>query len=68
MTGGLHNGDCVDNTEMSINEGSWSLLPGTANLPSARLKPLGVSLNNEIFMIGEQYRNFISFKKEKVHI
>jgi len=51
VTGGS-DGDCLDSTEMSINEGSWSLLSGTSNLPSARIGLRGVSLNNEIFMIG----------------
>jgi len=51
VTGG-YDGDCLNSTEISINEGPWSLLSGTSYLPSARIGLRGVSLNNEIFMIG----------------
>ena len=57
VTGGvIYNGtDPVDTvtTELSINDGAWSIAP-FGNLPTPRHGLRGISLNNNVFMTGEQ--------------
>jgi len=50
VTGGL-NKITLDTTELSFNEGDWSVVT-SGNLPTARIGPRGVSLYNRVFMTG----------------
>ena len=44
----------LDSTELSVNEGAWSTLPPSGNMPTGLR---GVSLNNNVFVTGnKKYR------------
>ena len=55
VTGGYVSGDKdTVTTELSINEGAWSTV-SSGDLPTPRDGLRGVSLNNKVFMTGNQF-------------